>query len=124
VYWVAQLAGALAAAALLRGSLGDIAHVGATLPSGSNLQSLLWEIVLSAILMFVMSFMMGGQVNNWAHAGGFAGGWITAQVMPIEAQKREGRLVMIVALLLALATLAGFVLSFLEVTGVLLRSRG
>ena len=35
-YWAAQLAGALAAALVLRGSLGDIAHVGATLPSGSD----------------------------------------------------------------------------------------
>ena len=33
-YWGAQLAGALAAAALLRGSLGNRANVGATLPSG------------------------------------------------------------------------------------------
>ena len=32
-YWTAQLLGALAAAAILRGSLGNIAHVGATLPS-------------------------------------------------------------------------------------------
>src|SRR5579875_1618904 len=30
-YWSAQLAGAIVAAALLRGSLGNIAHVGATL---------------------------------------------------------------------------------------------
>jgi aquaporin NIP len=30
-YWVAQLAGAMIGAALLRGSLGNIAHVGATL---------------------------------------------------------------------------------------------
>src|SRR5512140_1346540 len=36
VFWAAQLAGALAAAAVLRGSLGDVAHVGATLPSGSD----------------------------------------------------------------------------------------
>ena len=35
-YWGAQLLGALAAAALLRASLGNIAHVGATLPSGSD----------------------------------------------------------------------------------------
>ena len=35
-YWGAQLVGALAAAALLRVSLGNIAHVGATLPSGSR----------------------------------------------------------------------------------------
>ena len=33
LYWAAQLAGALAAALVLRGSLGNIAHVGATLPS-------------------------------------------------------------------------------------------
>jgi MIP family channel proteins len=54
VYWAAQLTGAIAAAAVLRGSLGTIAHVGATLPSGSDRQSFLWEIVLSAILMFVI----------------------------------------------------------------------
>jgi len=53
-YWAAQLVGALAAAALLRGSLGDVAHVGATLPSGSQGQSFLWELVLSAFLMFVI----------------------------------------------------------------------
>src|SRR5204862_4441965 len=38
-YWAAQLVGALCAAALLRGSLGNIAHVGATLPSGSQGQA-------------------------------------------------------------------------------------
>ncbi len=53
-YWAAQLAGALGAAALLRGSLGNVAHVGATLPSGSQRQSFLWELVLSAFLMFVI----------------------------------------------------------------------
>ena len=53
-YWLAQLAGALAAAALLRGSLGNVVHVGATLPSGSQGQSFLWELVMSAFLMFVV----------------------------------------------------------------------
>src|SRR6185312_3382432 len=53
-YWIAQLVGALAAAALLRASLGDVADVGATLPSGSQAQSFLWELVLSAVLMFVI----------------------------------------------------------------------
>jgi aquaporin NIP len=53
-YWCAQLVGALAAAALLRGSLGNIAHVGATLPAGSQGQSFLWELVMSAFLMFVI----------------------------------------------------------------------
>jgi MIP family channel proteins len=53
-YWAAQLTGALAAATLLRASLGNIAHVGATLPSGSNAQSFLWEFVMSGFLMFVI----------------------------------------------------------------------
>ena len=53
-YWCAQFAGALIAAALLRGSLGNFAHVGATLPSGSQGQSFLWELVLSFFLMFVI----------------------------------------------------------------------
>ena len=53
-YWGAQLAAALTAAALLRGSLGNIANTGATLPSGSQGQSFLWELVLSAFLMFVI----------------------------------------------------------------------
>ena len=53
-YWGAQVLGALAAAALLRGSLGNVADTGATLPSGSQGQSFLWELVLSAFLMFVI----------------------------------------------------------------------
>jgi aquaporin NIP len=53
-YWGAQFVGALTAAVVLRGSLGNIAHVGATLPSGSQGQSFLWEAVMSAFLMFVI----------------------------------------------------------------------
>jgi MIP family channel proteins len=53
-YWAAQLAGALPAAGLLRASLGNLAHVGATLPSGSQGQSFLWELVMTAFLMFVI----------------------------------------------------------------------
>jgi aquaporin NIP len=53
-YWLAQFVGAVTAAAILRGSLGNIAHVGATLPSGSQGQSFLWELVLTFLLMFVI----------------------------------------------------------------------
>ena len=54
LYWGAQLGGALVAAAILRGSLGNIAHVGATFPSGSDGQAFLWEAILSFFLMFVI----------------------------------------------------------------------
>src|SRR5947209_3909196 len=51
-YWLAQLAGASLAAAALRALFGDIAHLGATLPAGSDGQSLGLEIVLTFFLMF------------------------------------------------------------------------
>lgn len=53
-YWIAQCGGAIAAAFLLRGSLGDVADVGATQPAGSNAQSFLWEVVLTFFLMLVI----------------------------------------------------------------------
>ena len=53
-YWGAQLSGAITAAAVLRGSLGNIANLGATLPSGSQGQSFLWELIMTFFLMFVI----------------------------------------------------------------------
>src|SRR4029077_14271805 len=38
----------------LRASLGNIAHVGATLPSGTQAQSFVWELLLTFVLMFVI----------------------------------------------------------------------
>ena len=53
-YWAAQVTGALAAVALLRASLGRQAHLGATLPAGSQGQAFVWELVLAFFLMFVI----------------------------------------------------------------------
>jgi aquaporin NIP len=53
-YWVAQLAGAVVAALALRASLGDVADLGATSPSGSDAQSIAWEVAMTAVLLFVI----------------------------------------------------------------------
>ena len=53
-YLAAQLAGAASASLVLLAILGDVADMGATLPSGSDLQSLGLEIVLTFFLMFVI----------------------------------------------------------------------
>jgi aquaporin NIP len=53
-YWSAQIAGAITAAAILRASLGDLASVGATVPSGSARQAFVWELILTFFLMFVI----------------------------------------------------------------------
>lgn len=72
-----------------------------------------------AILMFVMGFMMSG-VNNWAHAGGFLGGWITATVMRPMQEKRESVAEQVLALGLLGLTAVGVVLSFVRVTAVMM----
>lgn len=54
LYWGAQVVGAISAALVLRASLGDIADIGATFPSGSDAQSFLWETILTVFLMFVI----------------------------------------------------------------------
>ena len=53
-YIVAQLAGAIAAGLTLLGLLGDVAHMGATLPTGSDGQALGLEVVLTFFLVFVI----------------------------------------------------------------------
>lgn len=69
-YILAQLLGAIAASTLLLISLGSVANLGATLPLNGNwLQSLVLEIVLSFILMFVI---LGSGLDRRAHVG-FAG---------------------------------------------------
>jgi MIP family channel proteins len=53
-YVVAQLLGAVLGALMLRLLIGDVAALGTTLPSGSVMQSFGLEILLSAVLMFVI----------------------------------------------------------------------
>lgn len=55
-YWLAQLAGATAAAGCLRLLLGSVAHIGETLPAGTGgaLQSFGLEMLLTFFLMFVI----------------------------------------------------------------------
>ena len=54
LYVAAQLAGAVAAGLTLLAILGDVAHMGATLPTGSDPQALGLEVVLTFFLMFVI----------------------------------------------------------------------
>ena len=72
-----------------------------------------------AIILFAMGFVLSG-VNNWAHAGGFAGGWVAAEAMRFSDEKRESIGVQVLALVLLVATAAGFVLSFVRVTSILI----
>ena len=53
LYWAAQVGGAIAAAAVLRVTLGDV-PIGVTQPAGSDGQAFAWECVLTFFLMLVI----------------------------------------------------------------------
>ena len=53
-YWLAQSAGAICAAVALRLLFGNVAHLGATIPTGSAGQSFFLEALLTFFLMFVI----------------------------------------------------------------------
>jgi len=86
---------------------------------GSSMMSAqLWQW---ALILGFLGFIMPG-VNNWAHAGGFAGGWVSGQLMGLSDEHRESTGIMITALLLIVLTAIGIALSFVNVTGALLSS--
>jgi len=66
-----------------------------------------------ALLLFVFGLIVPA-VNNWAHAGGFVGGALTAMLVGTSDQ-REGRGVQLLAVACAAMVLAGVALSYISV---------
>jgi aquaporin Z len=80
-YLLSQFAGALVASALLRAMFGNVAWLGATLPAGPAVQSLLLETVLTAILMFVILCVSTGPKEMGVMAGIAVGGVVGLEAM-------------------------------------------
>lgn len=79
-YVAAQLAGAFAASGLLRLLFPTDARLGATLPAGSEAQSFILELVLSALLMLVVL-----NVSTGAKEKGITAGIAVGAVIGLEA---------------------------------------
>jgi aquaporin Z len=80
-YLVSQILGALAASGLLRVAFPDHAGLGATQPAGSAVQSFLFELVLTAILMFVILAVSSGAKEKGLMAGIAVGGVIAFEAL-------------------------------------------
>ncbi len=66
-----------------------------------------------AVLLFIMGFVMPG-VDNWAHGGGFIGGYAAAYVFS-RSSEREGLGAYLAGGLCLLATVGAFALQFIAV---------
>ncbi len=82
----------------------------------SMMTTQLWQW---AGVLFLFGFLMPG-INNWAHGGGFLGGWVAAQLMGFSGEQRESTGVIITALACIAVTALGIWLSFARVTSILL----
>lgn len=76
-YIVAQLAGAAAAALVLRLLFGVVADLGSTVPSGGAGQALGLEVVITSFLMFVIMAVATDLRAVSAHAAIAIGGYVT-----------------------------------------------
>ena len=79
-YLASQCAGAFVASALLRWLFPASATLGATLPTGTAMQSFVLEVVLTAILMFVIL-----SVSTGAKEKGITAGIAVGAVIALEA---------------------------------------
>ena len=112
---LASTAPSIGASGSIFGLLGALIVYGRRHGHGA-LTRQLWQW---AIIVFAMGFVMQG-VNNWAHAGGFAGGWVSAELMRSNEEKRESPAVQVLAVALLVVTAVGIPLSFVRVTTILL----
>jgi len=69
-----------------------------------------------ALIMFVFGFIVPG-IDNWAHGGGFVGGYATAWLFSRTPNDREGFGAYLLAGACALLTALAFVLQFLATLG-------
>ena len=83
---------------------------------GSLMTRQLWQW---ALILGIFGFLMPG-INNWAHGGGFAGGWVAAHLMGFVDEQRESTGMLITSLALIAVTAVGVGLSFVNVTRILL----
>ena len=80
-YIISQLAGALAASAVLKLLFPSSVSLGATIPSGSNMQSFVLEYILSFFLMLVIINVAKGSKEQGLFAGIAIGSVVLLEAM-------------------------------------------
>lgn len=80
-YIISQLAGAIIASVLLKQLFPSSIFLGATLPTGSNLQSFILEFILTFLLMLVILNVAHGSKEQGMFAGLAIGGVVLLEAM-------------------------------------------
>jgi rhomboid protease GluP len=95
----------LGASASIFGLLGALVYYGRR--TGSSVVHS--QAMYYAVMMFVFGFVMGG-TDNYAHAGGFAGGWLAGRLLDPQKPERVDHL--FIAIICLAVSMLAIVLSF------------
>ena len=88
------------ASAAIFGLLGAMVHYGRRGPSSIGRQAWMW-----AAILFVFGFVMSG-VDNWAHLGGFLGGWaVSSWLNPLKPERVDHVFAAVACLVLTAASI-------------------
>ena len=102
------------ASASIFGLLGAIVYYGRR--SGSrHISSQAWSYTLS---MGILGFFPGLGVDNWAHIGGFAGGYLASRVLdPLSPERVDHMAIAVVCLLLSVVSVVASVINGVQFFG-------
>ena len=93
-------AGASAAISGLVGALWHYGQRGGSSMARSHASSIVFTMVL-------MGLFTGGRIDNWAHAGGFGGGYLAARLLdPLKRERTDHTLIAVVLLVISLGAVA------------------
>jgi rhomboid protease GluP len=104
--------GTLGASASIFGLMGVLIGYGRR-EGGAFGAQLTRQLLTWAIALFVLGLVMSG-VNNLAHLGGFITGYLLSFALPPRGQRSPERPIAVVAIFLAILTLASMAMSFIS----------
>ncbi|HEX9970791.1 MAG TPA: rhomboid family intramembrane serine protease [bacterium] len=70
------------------GLLGALIHYGRS-RGGAFGEAMYRQLIVWAVILFMFGFLPGGRINNWAHLGGFIGGYLAAMALGYQELKSE-----------------------------------
>jgi rhomboid protease GluP len=94
------------------GLLGALIYYGRT-RGGAFGEAIYRQLLLWAVILFLFGFLPGGRINNWAHLGGFIGGYLAAMVLGYQEFKSETATHRKLAAITIIITVIAFIVNFL-----------
>lgn len=100
------------------GLLGALVYYGRS-RGGTFGQGVYSQAMQFAVMMFVFGFFMGGIVNNWAHGGGFVGGYLAAMLLGYSERQKENNRIQLWGIVALGATAVAFLFALWRVLSAL-----